>query len=241
METNNLGRAGASFVRACKKIKWDGDDTVQIVSLDPIIRSLKHLHPLDGYVYETYLPQSIGFSDCCTPYVRESTLPNLDKSAIVFDPKTHSERLPSGYYRVWEKIGYEFTEECIWELFLLTDLVCHLPKFWHGNYAAVTYFLQTGGLDNIIKCAEREDYPERILGFKYKNGYSKLCKLNQDASLLPQVTLLSESEASIHFAAWNDWSGLMEVTVKVTRSNNTVSFGKKQLKDLVKYHCGLVF
>ena len=37
METNNLGRAGASFVRACKKIKWSFKDERRIASLDSVI------------------------------------------------------------------------------------------------------------------------------------------------------------------------------------------------------------
>lgn len=235
METNNLGQATALFLEACDQVEWDGGTADQIVSLDPVIRSLKHLHPLEGYVCETYLPRAIGFHDYCVPYVRESSLPPMNTDAIEYDTETHTEKLPSGYFYVWDKFGYEFTPECIWELFLLYDLVLHLPKFGHANYNSVDYILQIGDLDNIIRCVDSEYHPESILGFKHKNGYSKLCKLNQDASILPKVTLLSENEANIHFAIWDYWTGLREVTVKVIQTGNTIRFGKKQIKTIVPY------
>ena len=241
METNNLGRAGAAFVRACKKIKWSFKDERRIASLDPVIKSLKHLQPRKGFVYETVLPLFAGYGDLCTPYARKESVPDLE-SIDAFEHVPASFRMmPKGYYEIWKKVGYEFTPECIWELFLLTELPYQLPKFWHGGYESILYFLHTGDLDKVLKTVYREQFEDTRLGFLHKNGFSKLQKLNHDASLLPKVTLISDNEAVINFTGWNDWNGLLDVTVRVTRTPRSIRFHEKEIKRLVPYNCGICY
>ena len=241
METNNLGRAGASFVRACRKIKWSFKDERRIASLDPVIKSLKHLQPRKGFVYETVLPLMAGYGDLCTPYARKESVPDLEFIHDFEHVPAFFRMMPKGYYEIWKKVGYEFTPECIWELFLLSELPYHLPKFWHGGYESILYFLHTGDLDKVLKTVYREQFEDTRLGFLHKNGYSKLQKLNQDASLLPKVTLISDNEAVINFTGWNDWNGLLDVTVRVTRTPRSIRFHEKEIKRLVPYNCGICY
>ena len=241
METNNLGRAGASFVRACKKIKWSFKDERRIASLDPVIKSLKHLQPRKGYAYETVLPLMAGYGDLCTPYARKESVPDLESIDAFEHTPAFFRMMPKGYYEIWKKVGYEFTPECIWELFLLTELPYQLPKFWHGGYESILYFLHTGDLDKVLETVYREQFEDTRLGFLHKNGYSKLQKLNQDASLLPKVTLISDNEAIINFTGWNDWNGLLDVTVRVIRTTSGIRFFKKKIKRIVPYNCGICY
>ena len=241
METNNLGRAGAAFVRACRKIKWSFKDERRIASLDPVIKSLKHLQPRKGYVYETVLPLMAGYGDLCTPYARKESVPDLESIDAFEHVPAFFRMMPKGYYEIWKKVGYEFTPECIWELFLLTELPYQLPKFWHGGYESILYFLHTGDLDKVLQTVYREQFEDTRLGFLHKNGFSKLQKLNQDASLLPKVTLVSDKEAIINFTGWNDWSGLLDVTVRVTRTPRSIRFHEKEIKRLVPYNCGICY
>ncbi len=240
METNNFGRAGASFVRACNKIEWNLEDERRIASLETVIKTLKHLHPQKGYVYETVLPKAVGIGDLCTPYARKESAPDLE-SIHDFEHAPFAGKMPKGYYEIWKKVGYKFTPECIWELFLLTELFCHLPKFWHGGYWNVLYFLHTGDLDIVLKGGSWQTYENCGLGFLHKNGYSKLQKLNRDAGLLPGVTLISDKETVIDFTCWNEWNGLLKVTVRVKRNAGGIRFFKKKIKKIVPYNCGIFF
>ena len=241
METNNLGRARASFVRACKKIKWSFKDERRIASLDPVIKSLKHLQPRKGYVYETVLPLMAGYGDLCTPYARKESVPDLESIDDFERTPAFFRMMPKGYYEIWKKFSYKFTPECIWELFLLSELPYHLPKFWHGGYESILYFLHTGDLDKVLETVYREQFEDTRLGFLHKNGYSKLQKLNQDASLLPKVTLISDNEAIINFTGWNDWNGLLDVTVRVIRNTRGIKFTKEKIKRIVPYNCGICY
>lgn len=241
METNNFGRAGAAFVRACKKIKWSHKDKRRIVSLDPVIKLLKHLQPRKGYVYETVLPLMAGYGDLCNPYARKESVLGLESSNDFVSTPAFFGTLPKGYYDVWNKVGYEFTSECIWELFLLTELPYHLPKFWHGGYESILYFLHTGDLDKVLETVYREQFDDTRLGFLNKNGYSELQMFNQDAGLLRKVTLVSDREAVINFSGWNDWNGLLEVTVRVIRTARSIRFYKKEIKRIVPYNCGILY
>ena len=241
METNNLGRAGAAFVRACKKIKWSHKDENRIASLDPVIKSLKHLQPRKGFVYETVLPLMAGYGDLCTPYARKESVPDLESIDDFEHTPAFFRMMPKGYYEIWKKFGYEFNEDCIWELFLLSELPYHLPKFWHGGYESILYFLHTGDLNKVLETVYREQFDDTRLGFLHKNGYSKLQKLNQDASLLPKVTLISDNEAVINFTGWNDWNGLLDITVRVTRTPRSIRFHEKEIKRLVPYNCGICY
>lgn len=129
METNSLGRAGAAFVRACKKIKWSHKDVRRIASLDPVIKSLKHLQPRKGYVYEIVLPLFAGYGDLCTPYSRKESVPDLESIHDFEHVPAFFRMMPKGYYEIWKKFSYKFNEDCIWELFLLTELPFNLPKW----------------------------------------------------------------------------------------------------------------
>ena len=241
METNSLGRAGAAFVRACKKIKWSFKDESRIASLEPVIKSLKHLQPRKGFVYETVLPLFAGYGDLCTPYARKESVPDLESIDDFERTPAFFRMMPKGYYEIWKKFSYKFNEDCIWELFLLSELPYHLPKFWHGGYESILYFLHTGDLDKVLESVYREQFEDTRLGFLHKNGYSKLQKLNQDASLLPKVTLVSDKEAVINFTGWNDWNGLLDVTVRVTRTPRSIRFHEKEIKRLVPYNCGICY
>ena len=241
METNNLGLAGASFVRACKKIKWSPEDERRIASLDPVIKSLKHIQPLDGYVYETVLPLMTGYGDLCTPYARKESVPDLESIQGSEPSPSYFMKKQKEYYKIRDKVRFEFTPECIWELFLLMELPLHLPKFWHAGYDSVIYFLRTGDLDKVLESVYPEQNFETRIGFLYKNGFSKLQKLNQDASLLPKVTLISDKEAILNVTSWNDWNGLLNATFSVIRTAKGVRFHNKKIKRLVPYNCGICY
>lgn len=238
MESNSLGQTGIAFIKTCNEIESGHDGTRPIVSIAPVIKSLKHIQPLDGYVYETIM-SSVENGNLCTPYARKSSVSYLPETEKFFG--RFFTNMPDGYYPVWEKVGYKFNEECIWELFLLTDLPYCLPKFWHGNYQSIQYFLQTGDLDEILRMVWKEDSEYPKYGFRYKNGYSKLQELNQDSTLLPNVRLISEKEAILHFTVWNDWTGLMNVTVKATMSEDRIIFSQKEFKHIVEYNCGTCY
>ena len=59
-------------------------------------------------------------------------------------------------------------------------------------------------------------------------------------SLLPKVTIEGDS-ATLEYAYWNDWSGLVKVTMDVEKHGDKVTFGKPKGEVLVAYESGLRF
>ena len=113
--------------------------------------------------------------------------------------------------KIRDNVRFEFTPECIWELFLLMKLPLHLPKFWHAGYDSVVYFLHTGDLGKVLE------------------------------SVYPKVTLISDKEAILNVTGWNDWNGLLNATFSVIRTAKGVRFHNKKIKRLVPYNCGICY
>ena len=69
--------------------------------MDPVIKSLKHLQPRKGYVYETVLPLMAGYGDLCTPYARKESVPDLESIDDFERTPAFFRMMPKGYYEIW--------------------------------------------------------------------------------------------------------------------------------------------
>ena len=53
--------------------------------------------------------------------------------------------------------------------------------------------------------------------------------------------LISGETATLEYAYWNDWSGMVKAKTLVTRDGNSVKFSKPETTVLIKYDCGILF
>lgn len=127
-------------------------------------------------------------------------------------------------------IQVEFTTEGIWSAFQLANSFRYLPKYSHCHYDDYCgiYSLDEVRCRSIALRDSLADMPE----------------------IYNSVTIHDTDHATITAYWWNDWAGLIEETVFVERTGNTVKFHfpgdenpdpRTMRHILVRYDCGVEF
>ena len=122
-----------------------------------------------------------------------------------------------------------FTEEGIMQAWFLDNLTDFMPKGWHCNYSCKDFLFDHDNFEQKIEKTLSKD-PKVLKEF---------LKIDLE-SLLPKV-LISGETATLEYAYWNDWSGMVKAKTTVTREGNTVKFSKPETIVLIKYDCGIMF
>ncbi len=146
---------------------------------------------------------------------------------------TAREMIPS----VFDYIEYDFNKQSVWELFLLSISWKYLPLYWHACYASVTYIFDMSDLEQLVS--------SRILHYDYRKREqiditSDVAAYIGDESLLPEITLLSDSVAQLRYSYWGRWRGLVRVMIRIAKENGTTTFTHISDETLVEYDCGWV-
>lgn len=143
---------------------------------------------------------------------------------------------------VFDYIEYEFNEEAVWDAFLMHISWRFMPMSWHGAYAKRKYIFTMEDAANIIKTYKTPFvFALSCKRFSLANFGIFVGKLNYyltKCSILPSIKLLSDNEAQVTIAYWNDWAGLIRKTVKITKQAGTTTFEDIKVKRLIKYDCG---
>ncbi len=248
MKTNKLSRIGTHFVSTCRKVPFTEEET--FFSLDGIIAALPHLKKKNGYVFEAFFPGNQGYGGETIPYARDKDVQRVDGYAIcshLDDGRTDT--LP-GHRRVLDALVVPFTAEGIWEAVLVREMWRFLPLWWHANYERQEFILNMGRLRKI---AHLDEYispdgtvipvPDGGQPYMYKNAgdVKRLLSFQEDDSLLPEVQILGDDSAEISWSFWNDWHGLVKMTLTAIRRNDTVAFHRNKSRVLVAYNCGILY
>ena len=252
MRTNTLGRIGMDFVKACGRIEFK--DKQYTAGLSKVLSTLKDVKLKDGLVAETITPGRGGLGGECMSYVRKrATKPLLEWIAANPEHTFWKDGTPEGYSGLLEGVDVQFTEEGIWSAYLLNDITCSLPLWWHANYAAIDYVFDMDCLTKICKLKDEEvktllsksqdqvsTHEDR---FHYKSELDKwlVAKLSQEETILPKVTILDGTHAVIEYTYWSDWHGLVFKTVKAEMKNGRISFDEGNDECLAHYDCGIMF
>ncbi len=123
-----------------------------------------------------------------------------------------------------------FTEEGIMQAWLLDNLSHFMPRGWHAGYGSQTFIFET-------------EVIERMFG---PDGYGGKMKVSEQVwaldieSLLPKVSI-SENNATVEYAYWNNWRGLVKVKTEVEKDGNSVRFGERTEDVIVVYKSEVVF
>ena len=135
---------------------------------------------------------------------------------------------PLPYFKV------PFTREGIMQAWLLNCIPDFMPLFWHAGYGAKDYIFSKEALSKIFQHSDNKISP---FSDKRMSVREQVLKIDVD-SLLPDVILKGDS-ATLKIAYWNDWNGLVLLTVDVIKDGSSVRFSEPKREILVKYNCGI--
>ncbi len=129
---------------------------------------------------------------------------------------------PLPYFKV------PFTREGIMQAWLLNCIPDFMPVVWHACYNSKEYIYSQESVNEIFQDADRRmSVKEQVM------------EIDVD-TLLPDV-IVEGDKAVLKMAYWNDWAGLVQLTVDVARDGSSVCFSEPKREVLVKYDCGIRF
>lgn len=124
-----------------------------------------------------------------------------------------------------------FTKEGIMQAWLLHRLTDFMPRGWHARYGSKSFIAEDGDAECIFSHDNSDAEEIRVR--------EQIQKLDQ-ASLLPHISIYGD-KATLECAYWNNWRGLVKMSVPVSKSGSTVVFGQSQEEVLVAYKGGIRF
>lgn len=128
-----------------------------------------------------------------------------------------------------------FTEEAIWQAYLLWQTYHIIGMRWHGGYNRRLFINLPDDIDKIGEECQMKRYDLE------KSG--DLINECRSAYLLPSIKL-SKNMAFITHCWFNQWGGLLQVTCKVEynkRKRQIAKFEIVEEKVLVSYDCGIMY
>lgn len=143
-------------------------------------------------------------------------------------PYRVAERIPA----VFDFIEYEWSEQAVWEAFLLHICWQYMPLGWHGGYSRADYIFDRSDLETLLSGG--------LLSL-LKGTREKVAAYLDDESILPQVKLLSDREAEVQICYWNSWRGLTRESVLVRKEEGATTFQDINHETLVSYEIPLMF
>lgn len=230
-ESNHLGKMAAAFESFMRKSNFRCFANIMFV-----LDKLPLLKIRDGYELDAFkVGGRMGASYqayCCK---QNSDIRFVPSDGVAYDDSMYIQGLIScqeaesvpdymPYFNV------PFTQEGIMQAWLLRKLKDFMPLDWHACYNMKTYVFETSRIENMFSPERTDDY------MKVRRQVMAL----DLESLLPKVTIEGDS-ATIEYAYWNDWSGLVKVTMDVEKHGDKVTFGKPKGEVLVAYESGLRF
>ena len=123
-----------------------------------------------------------------------------------------------------------FTKEGIMQAWLLRNITDFMPRGWHSLYGSKTFVFETSRIEDMFSpenTSDRMRVSEQVLALDLE-------------ALLPNV-IISGNHAIIEYAYWNDWRGLVKITMDVERDGNGVRFEETKDEVLVAYKSGIRF
>ena len=153
---------------------------------------------------------------------------------------------------IWNHIEVPFTEEGLWQAFLLDELWRMLPLGWHWAYHKDTYLLKLGDLDSVWKDAAEltlleieeleEPWKSRMLEDMLLQQKVKEKLKKEEHLLLPHIEIDEKRHhAIIHYTYWSDWEGVVAVKLPVSYVDGLIVWGDREKTVLLPYDCGILY
>lgn len=116
------------------------------------------------------------------------------------------------------------------QAWLLRNLTYFMPLRWHACYLAKTFVFETSRIQNMFSLENTGDkmkVREQVLAIDL-------------TTLQPSVTI-SGDHATLKYAYWNDWRGLVKATIEVEKDGEGVIFGEPNDEVIVAYESHIIF
>lgn len=216
----------------------------KIVHVHDLFLCLPDLKIKDGYVLDAYQIDDaselyVHSIDAKHKYLPVTLFkrPHMKYNSNLIISKTLSSRYDYGIPDWLDYIEVPSTESGIWQAFLMWDFSTRLCTVWHAEYHKRIYILSPNALDNIANEILEESEP-----FVYSDFVERLLAFKDDARIVPQVRIVGD-KASISFAYWNPWQGLILAEYQCELiGNGKIRFLKNEQKYktvLLAYNCGI--
>lgn len=230
-ESNHLGKMAAAFEDFMRKSDFNCFANIMFVLDELPLLKIRDGYELDafrvgdssGYIYQAY---------CCKA---NSEIRFMPSEGMEYDDSMYihgmiSYREADGVPDYMPYFSVPFTQEGIMQAWLLKKLKDFMPLGWHACYGSKTFVFETSRIEDMFSPEKTGDI------MKVRSQVSNL-DLN---TLLPKVTIAGNS-ATLEYAYWNDWRGLVKVTIDVEKHGDTVTFGEPNDEVLVAYRSGIKF
>ena len=136
---------------------------------------------------------------------------------------------------VFQFITLPFTEEAIWQAFLLSQTYHLVGMRWHGGYEERTFIVSDKDIADLKPL------------FGVRKGYFSCLQEQIQQVWTPDLcasVLLFDNYAIVSHCWFDNWKGFSQVKWKIkydVREKRVVGIEKESEQVLVKYHCGVWF
>lgn len=230
-EDNHLGKMAADFEDYLNECDFNNFDNIMFV-----LDKLPQLKIRDGYELDAFKEgNSHGFrfrAYCCKVASTKRYIPSegkpYDDSMFIQDMIDYSDADNVPDYMPYFDVP--FTKDGIMQAWLLRNIVDFMPRGWHSLYGSKMFVFETSRIEDMFSpenTSDRMKVSEQVLAFDLE-------------ALLPNI-YVSGNHATLEYAYWNDWRGLVKVTMNVEKNGNTVRFEEPKDEVLVAYKSGIRF
>lgn len=207
--------------KGCSNLSLIADNYIRLVdffdidlmdNLNAFLRKLPDLSLDEDYVLDDFRPRE-QMNSVLRLYARRKDLPRFGDADFEHQVKP---------LQPFQHITLPFTEEAIWQAFLLRQTYRLTGMRWHGSYAARTFVL----LDkDIVKVAD-----------KVQEEVRRIWSPNLNVSVV-----LRDGGAVISHCWFDKWKGLVQMKWEIkydVLKKQVTGIEVKEEEVLVKYHCG---
>ena len=213
-------------------------------NLNALLTELPDLNLDEMYVLDNYNPQpdSPYFRDIGQHLRLYARLKSVEKPCDVDfamwynrDKKYPEAKPLPEFESPFKHITLPFTEEAIWQAYLLKQTKHKIGMWWHGLYKYRVFINQIEDIDHLTQLFEAN--------YNELNHFKSEAKANWSESMSP-VVFLDDDKAYISHYWFDYWYGLRQVEclVKYNPHSHTITdFQIKESEAIVRFHCGIMF
>ena len=168
-----------------------------------------------------------------------SVIPPFREGQFIVDtiPYSASETVPP----LNQYIELDFTPVAIWDAVLLLKATkLYLPHRWHGCYnRGLLVYDDT----SLMAACDLRVFMDGVKAYTRTGNSSPIDYQGflGDNRIPPKVDALSENKAIVKYCYWNNWEGLVRITLEAIRSGRSIELSDIDRKVMLEYHIGIRF
>lgn len=121
-----------------------------------------------------------------------------------------------------------FTEIGVWQAYLLDNTPPLLTLWWHAGYRSFSYIFTKEDLFSAIKHKDDIELLNQVTAFS-------------DQEILTPKVIINGDRATVSCCKWNDWEGLYQEVVEITKKGSSVHFSEPVQNELIECSSDIIF